>query len=669
MDRIGRRLLALIGVIGALLFLTPSAQATAPFRLSGPLVDQVGALGSRTADVQNAQTSLLNKDKIQLWVVYVDHFTDPTTPQNWASQTYSTSQLGSNDVLLTVATVDRAAYFGASSSTLSSAKLNSIYLDDIKPKVAQGDWAGAAITAANSLESAAGSSGNGKGLLFIIIGVVIIVGVIFLYTRLRKRREQGSEPEQAPAQPTGPAPEPYDQLSQRSVQILIDTDNAVRTSQAQLDPAEQSFGKPAVADFRQAFDQARSSLTQAFTLRQQIDDDVPEDEATRRQWMAQIIELCQAADQALDQQSKRFDDLLDIKNRLPAVLAGLPPQIDAQSTRIPSATAQLAQLNGQFAPAALTSVADNPAQATARLDFARQTLAELGPASDQTESAVHARAAQEAVGQAQTLLDAIDKLGADLAQSVGQFDAARAPVDSELAAARSAFGQASTGDAGAALTQRLDQVQAALDAVAGPAGARNPIVALQRIRDADQALDVILADTRTAQQNTSKASANLLTVINSAQQTIDRADSYLATRRGAVGTQARTRLAEAVRHLDQAQSLGATAPAEALAEARQAESLANQALDLASSDNDSFGGFGGGGGWGGGGGYRGGGGFGGSFGGAVLGGVLGGILSGGGNHQGGYGGFGGGGGFGDGGGGGFGGGGGGGDFGGGGGRF
>ncbi len=442
--------------------------------------------------------------------------------------------------------------------------------------------------------------------------------------------------------------EPYEQLSARSVQALIDTDNAVRTSENQLKLAEQTFGTAAVSDFRQAYDQAHTSLAAAFQLRQQIDDEQPEDEATRRQWMAEILQRCGDAARSLAAQSERFDELLDIKNRLPAVLATLPGQIDTQAVRIRAASAALQRLGQTYADSAIATVAGNDVAAGHRLDLARSALAEAGAATDSTSGAVAARTADEAVDQAKSLLDAIDKLEADLTAAVAGLPAALQPVQSELAAARSALAQNSTGSEATSLTQRLDQVQAALTAAAGAAGRQDPLLAQQRIREADQALDGILADTRSAQQNEQKAAASLVDAVNAARATIDRASDYVNARRGAVGSTARTRLAEAERHLATATSTSDAGLG--LAEARQAQNLATEAISLAQDDYAGFGGMGGyGGGFGGGfpgsygGGYGRGGGFGSGFGGAVVGGILGGLLSGAGEHRGGgWGGYGGG---------------------------
>lgn len=95
-----------------------------------------------------------------------------------------------------------------------------------------------------------------------------------------------------------------------------------------------------------------------------------------------------------------------------------------------------------------------------------------------------------------------------------------------------------------------------------------------------------------------------------------------------MGSQARTRLAEAQRRLDRSGELaGARDPQGALAEAQQADSLAGQARSLAEQDVRSYGNQGDPGGTGAGGG---------GVGGAVLGGIiLGGLLGGGGGRGGG----------------------------------
>jgi hypothetical protein len=69
-----------------------------------------------------------------------------------------------------------------------------------------------------------------------------------------------------------------------------------------------------------------------------------------------------------------------------------------------------------------------------------------------------------------------------------------------------------------------------------------------------------------------------------ARATIDAAVAFVATRRGAVGSRARTRLFAARLELGQAAAAIEAEPVEALAAARAAQSLANQGLAAARAD-------------------------------------------------------------------------------------
>ena len=50
--------------------------------------------------------------------------------------------------------------------------------------------------------------------------------------------------------------------------------------------------------------------------------------------MEEILARCADAADKLDAESDRFDDLRDLRSRLPQVLAELPGQIEAQQARI-----------------------------------------------------------------------------------------------------------------------------------------------------------------------------------------------------------------------------------------------------------------------------------------------------------------------------------------------
>ena len=628
----GRLAAAGAAVAMTLLLLLPGTSlAEQPLRLPAPITDISGVLGGDQAEVQNAIDKLYDEDKVQMWVVYVPTFSG-INRDSWAEQTFQLSGLGTSDVLLAVATDDRDyAYRVGTDFPLSDSQLTSIATNDIVPQLRNSDWAGAAVAAADGYRSAIG--GSSSLWWWAAGGIVVVGGGGYLLYRRSRRRKSEAEAQSGSAQ-NGEPLEPLDQLSARSVQALIDTDNAVRASEFELNAAESDFGPDAVKEFRSAFESARESLTAAFEIRQRIDDDVPEDEPTRRAMMAEILSRCADAAGKLDSESDRFDALRDLRSRLPQVLADLPTSIDTQTARLPVAQATLDALRQRYSPAALQTVASNVDEATSRLTFARTSLDQArqlaaepaaavqpsapaapgapgSPAQPGATAVLAAGAAQEAVGQAQTMLDAVERIDQDLNAAGGQLAQACTAVEQELATNRAALAAAKAGSATGDLTARLDQIQAILTMARSPQGAADPLTALGKVTEADEALDTILAATNDAQQSERNAEAALGQALATARAEVAQANDFVGTRRGAVGSEARTRLTEAQRHLAAAESLVNADAAGGLAHAQQAISLARQASQLAQQD---VGGWGGGGG-----GQRGGGG---GLAGAVLGGIL-----------------------------------------------
>ncbi len=609
--------------------------ATAPLNLPEQITDQSGALDSgERSEVQSKLDQLARDTGISLYVVYVPTFENPVDGVAWAQASGQLSGMGADNIVLAVATQGRAygVAVGPGFSKLTSSQISNVTESDIVPALRNSDWAGAAVAATDGYRRAAG--GGGAGWWWAAGGIVVVGGGGYLVYRNRQRKNQtGSADVPAGVGPDGrPVPvEPYQQLSDRSVQALIDTDNAVRASEFELSAAETEFGTAAAADFRRVFEASRESLAGAFALRQKIDDDVPESEEDRRAMMEEILQRCTEASRQLEDESERFSGLRDLRSRLPQVLAELPAAIDAQQARIPAAAATLDRLRLRYSPTALAAVAANVDEATSRLAFARTsgqqaktsagdatgaatppaagTMVPVVPDEARTTAVLAAGAAQEAVGQAQTLLDAVERTEGELADAGSRLGQAVAAVENELAANRSALAAGDAGGAAAGLQARLDQVAAVLQVARSAQGAADPLTALAKVNEADEALDEIAVATHTAQEDAQRAQATLAQVLSTARSEVATATDFVSTRRGAIGSEARTRLAEASRHLAAAEELSGTNAAQAIGEAKQAISLARAASDLAQQDVS---------GWGGGGRSGGGGG----LGGAVLGGIL-----------------------------------------------
>jgi hypothetical protein len=650
-----RRLPVVLGATALLLLSGGPALAEDPFRLDEQVVDEAGVLdGAEESEVGDALDALQSEDGTQLFVVFVDSF-DGLTAGEWIGSTGELSGLGGNDALLAVAVDDDNYGFTVpSGSDVSVSEADQLAGQAVEPEFAQGDWAAGVVAFADIMRTGeapdtggSADSGGGGGALLVAGAIAVVGGGAYLVSRSRRRRRESLPP---PVQRLE-RPDPYagtttEQLQFQANNALLELDEAMKTSQLDLDYARSQYGEEAVAGFDTALATSRDELSRAFTLRQQLDDDVPEDEPTTRQMLGEMLRLTEAADARLDAQAEAFGRLRDLENTAPQVLEALAPRIAELRQRIPQEEQRLAEVRRRFADTAVAPVRDNVTEAQARLAAAEQEVNEaldaLG-ASRPGDAVGDIRAAEDAVAQTTTLLDAVGRLAADLDAAVGRVAAVRAETEKDIAEARSLVGAGNRSGLG----PQIARAEAALtSADAALSGERpDPLAALRQLEEADIALEQALSVARDAQTQVRRAAAALDQAVLTARSTIAAAADFISTRRGAVGPEARTRLAEAQRHLDVAVDQGRDDPVTALREAHQATTLAQSALDRAQDDVSTWsGGYGGGpGGFGGGdgGGYPRRGGV--DLGSLVLGGILLGGGRGGGGGRSGGGGFGGGG--------------------------
>ena len=620
-----------------------AASATEPVQLAeGYVLDDVDALSaSQESQAQSRLEQLKTGTGIDLWVVYVDEFTDPTSAQQWADETASLNNLGTTQYLLAVATEGRAYYISADSSgPVSSEQLAEIE-QAVQLELADDDWLGAVDAAAAGFEDAAGGGPAGGGfpvglIVFLVLAAIAIV-VIVLVVRSRRRRKVGG----APGQP--PAVEQIDvkELARRAASALVETDDAVKTSEQELGFAKAQFGDAATVEFEQALQLARENLNKAFTLKQQLDDATVDSEEQTRAWNAEIIRLCDEANTGLDDKAAAFDELRRLEQNAPESLARTQEQRTKAAASVDTADERLGALAASYAPEALATVADNPDQARQRIEFADDQLAAAEVAIGEGkggEAAVSIRAAEEAVGQALLLQDAIDKLGRDLAEGDRSAGALVVELENDIAAA-SALPDPD-GRVAAAISATRQQVDAAKANLSGTA--RRPLQTLQSLEAANAQIDGVIAGVRDAAARAQRAQQLIGQQILQAHAQVSAAEDFITARRGAIGAEARTRLAEAGAALVQAQQLQSANPEQALQYAQRANQLAGQAIQYAQNDVGAFqaGDMGGLSGMLGGGGRS-------SGGGGMLGAVLGGIVinsllsggSGGGGSSGGFGGM------------------------------
>jgi len=583
--------LALTAAAAIVLGGAAAAVATSPVALSSSrVVDQSGVLsGAQVSEVDTRLRALTASSGVDLWVAYVPQFTDPSSPEEWANQTAQNNGLGPHQYLLAISTDGRQYYLsGYSAGPVTGDELTTIEQQRVQPALSSGDWVGAATAAADGLADAiaggsGGTSAGGAGgivpILLIVVLLALAVLVVWIVVRSRRRGPQGATP--------GAPPVSLEDLARRASSALVQTDDAVKTSEQELGFARAQFGDDAAHEFAAALADAKSKLDEAFSLKQRLDDATPDSESDARAWNARIVELCDAANAQLDEKAAAFDELRKLEQNAPEALARLQQLRATVGGAHEAAASALAALRTTYDPLALAPIADNPEQAQQRLAFADTQLTtaqqQIG-AGNGGAAAVSIRAAEDAVSQAQVLQDAVGRLGADLAQAETDAAALIADLETDIAAA-SALPDPDGRIAPVVAATRA-QVDAARALITGTA--KRPLFARDELDRANAQIDTLLAGVRDAQQQAARAAQQLGGLLAQAQGEISAAEDFIGSRRGAVGAEARTRLAEAGASLVQARQLQQSDPAQALAAAQRAHDLATQALRAAQNDVGVF---------------------------------------------------------------------------------
>ncbi len=565
--------------------MAPSAAAEPPLRLATQLTDNAGALSTtQRANVQRALDRLYETKRIQLWVVFVDDFSNQNQ-LGWARSTIQLSDLGDDDALLAVATKARAYSFQVPDTVPGgNARADDIRRNSIEPALHRDDWAGAAIAAANGLSSepeSPATPGISWPAMLIALGVVLVlVGLLWWWSRRRRAKRRHAEFEAAkrvdPTDANALATVPLEALDELSRSIVVDVDNAVRTSAAELELAVEEFGDNRTEPFSAALANAKSALAQAFTVRQTLDDDVPETPLQQRELLTRVVVSAARADRELDAQSQAFEQLRDLVINAPARLDTMTQQMVDLTARIDPSRQTLDNLHTQFDATALTSVATNVDTAKERLAFADRNITDARnlvsrPATDQTALVDAVRSAESALDQARTLLDAVDSASSDINRALAGLPAAITDIQAGIEQANSLLAQSGTPQAHQLGAARDAAKQAADIATAN--GKADPLGTFTRLTKADAELDQLLAGVHEQQEAAERLARALEQALFTAQSRVKAVSDFIETRRGSIGPEARTRLAEAQRQLQAAEAKRASNPNEAVAHANGASSL------------------------------------------------------------------------------------------------
>jgi hypothetical protein len=403
--------------------------------------------------------------------------------------------------------------------------------------------------------------GTAGGTVVVAFAALTVAGVVLLTRRARRN---------------GRAPLPG--RTDAGV-ALVRADEAVRTASDDLAFAMAQFGEDRTRGFASALEQARADLEKAFALQQRLDDAEPEGENRRKGWAKSIRALADRARETVQAEAARFADLRRSEESAPETLKLIRQQLSAVEARTPEIEKVLAGLRSTYVESAVAPVADNLAAAATAVAAARAAAdeADAAIAASRVTAVSDALAtAQQRGREAATLLDAVEHRRDELAAAVAEIENLAAEQQKAIEQARSLRDAPPDPDSSATVNTAIAALESELAAVGGK-GKRDPVAELDRLVDADDALDVAVSAARNQQRRLDGARGALAGALVSARAQISAVEDYIGSRGGGAGS--RTKLAEAKRELLLAEK--ESDPVAALDAARRAQNRARDADDLA----------------------------------------------------------------------------------------
>jgi hypothetical protein len=407
-------------------------------------------------------------------------------------------------------------------------------------------------------------------LITIVVIFVALVGTGFaILFRRRGRVNEGAEPRA---------------LAKRASVLLVRVDDAVRNGADELGFAIAQFGEEGTREFAAVLTEARAKLTEAFMLQQRLDDATPDSPSQSRDWNARIVHLCEAAQSALEQQERAFRERRASEKDAPASLAAVREAIAATSARLPASATALAALGRRYSPAAVATVSDSVEEAKALLDAASGAAdaAESRIADTAGPVAESIRSAQQDVARAGQALDGIDRLASTLGELSARLEKLVGVARDDLAEARAVRDTPPDPATGAAVNEAISRVDAVLTGLGVPSSVGDPAAGIQSLEAALASLDLALGTARNQAQRLEHARTALAGALLTARSQLATTGDYINARRGGVGAEARTRLAEAQRLLTIAEA--ESDPVTALDTARSSATYSRDADALARYD-------------------------------------------------------------------------------------
>jgi uncharacterized membrane protein YgcG len=562
----------------AVLAMAPAAHAEEPLALTARVTDPARVVNNQ-GPVDAALARLEEERDFQLFVLYVQT-TQPRAISGFVDEVVRLSNLSGRDSLLTVAARDRTyqLWVGDDVAKRVSEGEQDEVLASVERALRNGDYGGAAIAAADGLRSAsdgggASSGGGGGGGISVIIPLLLIIGLVvagiwWLLGRKGRAKDAGQAADRS-----------AQELAPRANQLLIEADDALQAAYQEVEFARAQFGDESVSAHTAALAEANVKLKAAFARRRGMEDGPSEGGQAAGGW-AEIVALVEEARGAIELQLAGLRRLRDIEGSAPAVLEAIRRRLPELERRA-EAVGQIHAGLSRYAEEVFTPVADNPrlveeglAQIRGEAEDAQREIDAGRPAG----AVASLSNAEAAAARTAGLLDAVERLAQQIRDAEAAWQQQLAEAQHDLAAARGAINNGHDANLDAKISRAAELVSRSRQAGSRPRP--DPLAALRDAEEAEALADSFLAELQQRQQEAEKLRQMASSSIRTAESAFARAADYVMSRRG--GVQARTKLREAERSVEEARALIDNDPRRAVEVAQYATRQAEDAIELTS---------------------------------------------------------------------------------------
>lgn len=565
----------------------PVRPAANPLDIAQPVTDPSGFLSTQEAGtVRNAIATTAGRG-INTYVVLVPDFSGYDST-DWCATSGNQSSIEDNSVIFVLAYEERDSAWCtniAEDSSLISDRALDRAQDDALAIAANSDpldsqhTAQAAVAFVEAVGNAAGSGGTSNGaaggsaagLVFVVALILIVLVAIIFFASRRKKNDQVRPGSRVPQ---SDSPQVQRQQIDSAQQQLLASDEALRASVDEVEFAKAQLGYAQADRLDGAVRAAQQGISDCFLKLPQMQEapSLAEQAAIARQILATISSVMPPVYQAQEELKAARDRQTNAESRLD----DLRGRLQEAAMRAQNSQRTLEDLKLRFSPAQLQSLESQPKQAMAFIQAAQNNCEEARTQMDSNRGAA-VEALDRATAQLQSALAAIGSVdGAEeaISQSNRVLGNAIASITSDLddvnrlAADQSAF------------APLVAEARAAIQAgQAARGGQGDPLAALQKLRDAEDALDHALDPLRTANDQSVRAQTMAGERIAAAEAMVNQAQTSLQANRHSGSLDARSAVSNAQAQLNLAKTLQPSDPTAAINAANSALGAAQQALN------------------------------------------------------------------------------------------